>query len=81
MEKVHQKLEKKKELGRCNLTFQSPDHIPAEEYPINIFDSVNKGVRIGSIEILFEFIHSKVPYNFNLLICFFLQNHFFFNNK
>ena len=60
MEKVNRKLEKKKELGRCNLSFQSPDHIPTEEYPINIFDAENNAVRIGSIQILFEFIHSKV---------------------
>lgn len=60
MEKHNRKLEKKKELGRYNVSFNHPDLIPTVEQTFNIFDSQQAGKRIGTLQILFDFIQNQV---------------------
>jgi hypothetical protein len=60
MEKQNRKLEIKKELGRFNMSYETPDMIPNEEQVIYVMDPFNKGSHVGILEAKFEFIHNQV---------------------
>ena len=59
---MNKKLEKKKEFGRFNLSFQSTDQIPNSEQILTLFDATNPLVRVGSVQITFEYIHNQVNF-------------------